>query len=517
MVKSDQIKSTDRKAGYAALVERYDLDVIPNWHKSLVTISGIHRIEFRRGVIEEVYPPKYWPGDRLGDHLEFALKYDGTNPAILAGLFQKTAVEDFLEYVRSKPTGKYVRRLWFLYEALTGNTLPLDDLKRGNYIDLLEPAQYYTVTPARQVRRQRVNDNSLGDNRFCPMVRRTDILRDFEAADLPQQCRHVVSGYSPELLKRALGYLYTKETRSSFEIEHIKPTSTRTERFVALLQMAEQDDFCRKTQLIAVQNRIVDARFRDSDYRLSQTYVGEAVALQRERIHFACPKPEDLADLMEGLISAHERLCFGGIPPVIHAAAVGYGFVFLHPFEDGNGRIHRFLIHNILARRGFTPEGVMFPISASMLKNPSDYDASLEAFSRQLMPLVEYSLDEEGHMTVHNETAVWYRYMDMTSQAEALFRFIKQTIETELAGELTFMANYDRTKKAAQQVVDMPDRQIDLFIRFCLQNNGRLSARKRASHFDTLSDEEIVRLEQAVRSNFGNTTHPDDAGPGGGS
>ena len=30
-----------------------------------------------------------------------------------------------------------------------------------------------------------------------------------------------------------------------------------------------------------------------------------------------------------------------------------------------------------------------------MLKNPADYDASLEAFSRPLMPLVEYTLDEE--------------------------------------------------------------------------------------------------------------------------
>ena len=146
-----------------------------------------------------------------------------------------------------------------------------------------------------------------------------------------------------------------------------------------------------------------------------------------------------------------------------------------------------FLIHNILARRGYAPEGVMVPISASMLKNPADYDASLESFSRQIMPLVEYSLNEEGRMIVHNDTAGWYRYIDMTPQAEALFRFIDQTIDTELAGELAFLASYDETKRAIQEIVDMPDRQIDLFIRFCLQNNGRLSARKRASHFDSLS------------------------------
>ena len=509
MVENDQGKPTRSPAGYTALIERYDLDVIPNWHKSLVTASGIHRIDSSEGIIEEVYPPKYWPGDALGDHLEFALKYDGTNLAILANLFQKAVEEELVEYVRSKPTGKYARRLWFLYEFLTGKRLPLDDLKRGNYIDLLEPDEYYTVTTVRQIRRQRVNDNLLGDNRFCPVVRRTDTLRGFETADLPKRCRQVVSSYSPELLKRALGYLYTKETKSSFEIEHIKPTSTRTERFVALLQMAKQKDFCRKRQLIEIQNRIVDARFRDSDYRSSQNYVGETVAWQRGRIHFACPKPEDLPDLMEGLMAAHDRMNAGGVSAVIQAAAIAYGFVFLHPFEDGNGRIHRFLIHNILARRGFAPEGVMFPISASMLRNPVDYDASLEAFSRPLMPLLEYSLDEHRRMAINKDTAKWYRYIDMTPQAEALFHFIDQTIDTELPNELAFLADYDKTKKAIQEIVDMPDRQIDLFIGFCLQNNGRLSARKRVSHFDTLTEQEIALMEQAVQDAYGSITSSD--------
>jgi Fic family protein len=205
---------------------------------------------------------------------------------------------------------------------------------------------------------------------------------------------------------------------------------------------------------------------------------------------------------MEGLIGAHKRMEMGDVSAVVHAAAVAYGFVFLHPFEDGNGRIHRFLIHNILARRGFTPKGIMFPISASMLKNPAEYDASLEAFSRPLMALVEYTLDEEGRMTVQNDTARWYRYIDMTPQVEAIFRFIERTIDSELVEELDFLANYDRTKKAIQEIVDMPDRQIDLFIRLCLQNNGRLSSRKRASSFAFLSDEEIARMEQAVQSTY---------------
>ena len=510
MDENDQKQSTLRPAGYAALIERYALEVIPNWHRSLVSTGTIHRINSTGGVIETIYPSRYWPGDTLGDHLEFALKYDGTNLAILANLFGVVPQDEFQDYVSSKPTGKYARRLWFLYELLTGTILALEDLKQGNYVDLLDPDQYYTVTAARQVRRQRINDNLPGHVGFCPTIRRTDELRGFHEADLTERCKQIVSAYSPELLKRALSYLYTKETKSSFEIEHIKPNSTRTERFIAMLQLAEKEDFCDKAHLIDLQNRIVDPRFRDSDYRKVQNYVGESVAWQREKVHFACPKPEDLESLMGGLIAAHARMEEGGVHPVVHAAAIAYGFIFLHPFEDGNGRIHRFLIHNILARRGFTPEGIMFPVSASMLKNPSEYDASLEAFSRLLMPLVEYALDEDGRMTVKNDTGQWYAYIDMTAQAEALFRFIKHTIETELVEELSFLANYDKTKQAIQKIVDMPDRQIDLFIRFCLQNNGRLSARKRGSHFDFLSDDEVALMEQAIQSFYGTGT-PEDA------
>ncbi|MDW7774461.1 MAG: hypothetical protein SCH71_16370 [Desulfobulbaceae bacterium] len=86
---------------------------------------------------------------------------------------------------------------------------------------------------------------------------------------------------------------------------------------------------------------------------------------------------------------------------------------------------------------------------------------------------------------------------------EELFRFIEKTIETELAQELAFLANYVETKKAIQEIVDMPDWQIDLFIRLCLQNNGQLSARKRASHFKLLTNDEIGRMEAAVQHTYG--------------
>lgn len=504
MTSQDPQSAALKPAGYTDLVDRYGLEVIPNWHRSLVAHGNTHRVASIDAIVEVTYSASYWPGESLGDHLEFALKYDGTNLGILAKVFAAADDHEIEAYVESKPTGKYARRIWFLYEFLTGERLSLDDLTRGNYVDLLESKEYYTASETTRIKRQRVNDNLLGSQQYCPMVRRTDVLREFEAADLPHKCQQVVSSYSPELLKRALSYLYTKETKSSFEIEHITPTSTRTERFISMLQLAEDEDFCEKPRLIDLQNRIVDPRFKATDYRDSQNYVGEAVAWQNERVHYVCPKPENIHELMDGLIASHQRFEESDASVVAHAASIAYGFVFLHPFEDGNGRIHRFLIHNILARRDFTPEGIMFPVSAAMLNTPAEYDASLEAYSRSILELAEYTLDDDGRMTVTNDIAVWYRYVDMTAQTEALYGFIEQAIDSELVGELVFLANYDRTKGLLQEIVDMPDRRIDLFIRFCLQNNGQLSARKRASHFDFLTDDEVSRMETAVQAAYGN-------------
>jgi len=491
--------SAYRAAGYEALIERYHLEVIPNWHSSFVAVeTQVHKIEKNLNTMREHYPEKYWPGESAGEQLEFALKYDGINLAILFSVFKAMDEEELLQYLHSKPTGKYARRLWYLYEFLTGKKLPIDDLKQGNYVDLLEADLYYTLDSRKSIKRQRIRDNQLGNEHFCPTVRRTEKLQKLDTNDLQQKCQKIIAQYPESLLKRALSYLYTKETKSSFEIEHLQPTSSRLERFMALLKEAEKEDFSSKEKLILLQNRIVDPRFADEDYRSNQNYVGETVAFGKEKIHFVTPKPEDLPDLMEGLIAAHRRMSEGNVHAIVHAATLAYSFVFLHPFEDGNGRIHRFLIHNVLALEGFTPKGIMFPLSAVMLKNPDLYDMSLESYSEKLMPLIEYTLDEEGHMHVSNETAHWYRYIDMTIQAETLYDFVQQTIDTELTDELQFIVNYDRAKKAIQNIIDMPDRQIDLLIRFILQNNGKLSKTKQAKYFYFLSDNEISKIEIAV-------------------
>lgn len=494
--------SNHRLAGYAYLLEKLAISGIPNWHRSMVSTTGTSFSKIQDGYVDEVFRTQYWPGNTVGDHLEFALKYDGVNLALLAKIFEKVSPEVLTGYITSKPTGKYARRIWFFYEFLTEKQLPIPDMTSGNYVEALEAKDYYTVQKGERSSRHRMVNNLLGPRAFCPVVRKTEKLSKLDYTTLRKRCEEIVTAYHPQLLRRALSYLYKIEAKSSFEIEHIKSNASRTEKFIASLELAEQEDFCEKGRLIELQNRIVDPRFADTDYRVSQSYVGQSAAYQKELIHYICPRPDDLPSLMTGLFASHSRMKTGGVSPVVHAAVIAYGFVFLHPFEDGNGRIHRFLIHNILSLQNMVPRGLMFPISAVMLKNPEDYDTSLEAFSRPLLQIIDYRLDELGRMTVEQESANWYSYMDMTVQAEALAEFILKTIEEELVQELSFLANYDTTKKAIQDIIDLPDRLIDLFIQLCLQSSGKLSVRKRAAYFDFLTDEELAAMEQAVKDGY---------------
>lgn len=489
-----------RSVGYSHLIERFNVPVVPNWHTSAVTeTTGGRRTRETAGQVFDAYPASYWPGDSAGEQLEFALKYDGTNLQILNAVFAVLPEDELTSYVQSKPWGKYARRLWFLYEWCTGRTLSVPQLSTGTYVPVVEPDEQYT-TAGFNVPRQRVICNLLGDRAFCPAVRRTEPLLGAEQSRLDERSRRVIAACPPEILRRAMQYLYTKETRSSYEIEREQPTADRTLRFVNLLHAAERDDYAAKAMLVALQNQIVDPRFRESDYRQVQNYVGQSVGMYADqKVHLVPPWPADVPPLMAGWEACHRSLAASDVHPVVHAAVVAYAFVFIHPFEDGNGRSHRFLIHNVLARRGFTPAGVVLPVSAVMSKDPTAYDRSLEAFSRPVLDLADYTLDEQARMTVRNDLSACYRFMDLTPQAEALFDFVRVTVERELVEEIRFLRYYDRAKRAVQDVADLPDRMIDLFLRCCGQNGFRLSRRKRETAFQQLTDDEVERMEAGVR------------------
>ena len=492
-----------KPVGWCELIRRYSLDVLPPHSKAFISQRGRRKTVIDGYQRTEIYTKNYDPGDAPGNHLTFALKFEGLNLQILSLLFQAIKQTELESFIRETPGGKYARKIWFLYEFLTGNELDLEPTKVTNYVNLLEATTYYTAKPLPE-KRHKVNNNLLGDKRFCPTIRKTDNLKNYINLRLNEKSLDVIGRYPKEVLQRAFSYLYTNETKSSFEIEGATPDQRRGARFVELLKLADDREFFNKPSLLELQKTTVDERFANSDFRDSQNYLGQTVSYGNEIVHFVAPQQKDVPDLMEGMFYAYDRMMTSELHPVIIAAAISFGFVFVHPFDDGNGRIHRFLIHNILAKAGFTPPGLIFPVSATMLRKIKDYDETLGIFSKPLMRLIDYDLDVNGEMTVKHETDVYYRYIDMTVLAERLFWFIQETIETELIQELDFLLDYDKAKLDIQDVVDMPDRLIDLFIRLCIQSNGHLSKNKRRSLFAKLTDEEISRMDACVRKAFKN-------------
>ena len=179
------------------------------------------------------------------------------------------------------------------------------------------------------------------------------------------------------------------------------------------------------------------------------------------------------------------------------AATMGFAFVFLHPFDDGNGRVHRFLLHAILSQAGFVPQRLLFPVSAVMLKDRQSYDQALESFSRRLMRRVRYGMDAHGELTVIGESADYFRAIDYTPVIEYFRDVVAKTIRTEWKTELDYLRRYDRARARMREIVDMPDKSANQFILFALQNGGRLSKAKRP-RFPELTDEEVAGLEAVI-------------------
>lgn len=486
--------------GYKAICEKLALQVLPHYRDSYIAKQGRGKTLINNHHETHIYPKTYAlqnEGDLLAN-LEFALKYDGINLEIIHAFFEKINENEIVNYIKKQPTGIYSRKIWFLYEFLMNKKLPLNDCQRIKYVDLLDPKIYFTSEPLKSPRHA-LNDNLLGNLHFCPMVRRSDILEKKIESRLDNTAKMLLEKYDPYLIARACNYLYTKETMSSYQIEKEQPDKSRIVRFINLLQQASKIDVLSKEVLIELQNVIVDPRFKDIDYRHSQNYVGENVNPYIQKTHYISPKPEDVSVLMSGLLDSLERMVSSHVHPVIIAAAISFGFVYIHPFEDGNGRIHRFLIHFILSKNQFTPRDIIFPVSSIMLKNMHAYDAALESFSKPLLSvLTNYYLSEDGSMTVNQDSKSLYQYIDFTIMTEYLFTCIEDAINNYIEREIKFLINYDSAKRCIQEIVDMPDKKIDLFIKIIVQNNGKLSLQKKNQFFSLLTDDEIDHLVTVI-------------------
>jgi Fic family protein len=97
---------------------------------------------------------------------------------------------------------------------------------------------------------------------------------------------------------------------------------------------------------------------------------------------FVPPPPEEVGHLLEDLIAfANDDI----LPPLIQAAIAHAQFETIHPFEDGNGRTGRALIHVILRRRGLAPLFVP-PISVVFARRKDAYLRGLTRFREDELP-----------------------------------------------------------------------------------------------------------------------------------
>ncbi|MCY4097180.1 MAG: cell filamentation protein Fic, partial [Rhodospirillales bacterium] len=133
---------TATPAGYAALIGAFDLGVpLP---RNLSAIGTRHKLVEQSGW--RIYSPRYMPDASLQGHLTFALKHEGLDLAVLKRLFVATGPNAIADLVRARPTGAYARRVWFLYEWLTGRRLDLPNAERGAYAPIVDADRQYAIS-----------------------------------------------------------------------------------------------------------------------------------------------------------------------------------------------------------------------------------------------------------------------------------------------------------------------------------------------------------------------------------
>ena len=449
----------------------------------------------------QIYSPSYAPPPRLDGHLTFALKYEGVDLAVLKRLFAATGPAPIEAIVRAAPTGAYARRIWFLYEWLTGRRLGLPNADRGAYALVVDPKRQYAAGAVTSSR-HRVKNNLPGTAEFCPLVSRSERLDRFIALDLRSRAQDAAAAVPPDLLARAAAFLLLDDSRASYAIEGERPPQDRIQRWGhAIGQAGKQpldlDELCRLQRVV-----IGDDRFVPLGLRNEGGFVGERDRETQQPIpSHVSAKPEDLQPLVDGLV-AFDRQAARELDPVLTAAVLAFGFVYIHPFEDGNGRVHRYLIHHVLAERGFNPPGLTFPVSAAILERIHDYHAALEDYSKRLLPVVDWEPTERGNVRVRNDTGDFYRFFDATPHAEFLYGCVRKTIEHDLPHETEFLKRYDAFRTGLNLVVDMPERLSNLLFQFLHQNDAKLSRRAREKEFAQLTEEEIARIEALYREAF---------------
>ncbi|WP_413708712.1 Fic family protein [Rhizobium sp. Rhizsp82] len=210
---------------------------------------------------------------------------------------------------------------------------------------------------------------------------------------------------------------------------------------------------------------------------------------------------EDVADLLQEIIECGERTARSDVDAVLQASVLAFPFVFIHPFEDGNGRLHRYMIHHGLAERGYAPRGMIYAVSSVLLKRQAEYGEEFRAFTGPLLPFIEWAPTEQRNGRVLNETADLYRFGDYTEITEFPVRVRREDYRARPA-EGDPIACFDEAKGRIQSFREMPDEMISSLINFIYQNKGILLKKRRRREFEKMTDMEVEAAEAVVRDVF---------------
>lgn len=493
------VPPTARLAGWAALAHELSIPA-PVRHPCCVSekhIRGSRREEHPWTIFDR----RYWPGEDFADHLAFALRHEPFDPLVLKRIFDVVKPSLVTQFIRLAPTGVVNRRAWFFYEAFTGRKLPVPDAAAVAAVDALDPSMYFTGT-SQLSPRHRVRDNLPGTSKFCPIIRRTPALEALVASGLEAKAAKIIGDTRKQLIARAASFMLLADSRASFEIEGERPPRGRLERWGrAVLQAGRNPltlDEIRRLHGVLIE----DTRFVQAGIRTEGVFLGERDHDGDPLPEFVGAKPTDLTDLLEGMLGANNRMREAKIDPVLQAAAMAFGFVYVHPFEDGNGRLHRCLIHHVLAERKFTPPGLVFPVSSVMLDRIDEYRDTLRGHSGPLMRYIEWQATPKRNVEVLNETADLYRYYDCTDEAEFLYECVQRTVERDLPREIDYLERHDTAMKRIMETVEMPDQLAENLIRYVRQNGGKLGKKRRENEFRKLTGKEVAALEFIVSDEF---------------
>lgn len=495
----EQIPLDTQIVGWAALVRTFDVDA-PVRHFACVSNRHVRGNRRKKGKWE-IFDKRYLPDDSVAGHLNFAFRHEIFDLLVMKRVFDSLPEIDICNFILSTPTGATARRLWFFYEFLTAKTLELKDSEPVTAVDALDNEKYYTLK-GKLSPRHRIRNNLIGTREFCPIIRKTEKLQKLISLRLAEKAKDTIGKIGTAVIARAASFMLLADSKASFEIEGERPPKGKLERWgKAVLEAGKRP--LNQTEIYRLHQILIgDDRFTEIGYRTEAVFLGERDQENNPLPEFIGARNDDLSEIMLGLNDCNNRMRSSELDPVLQATVIAFGFVYIHPLADGNGRLHRCLIHHVLAERKFTPTGMVFPVSSVMVDRIEEYQQTLRAHSSALMGYIDWHTLPNRNIEVSNDTADLYRYFDCTENAEFLYECVQRTVEKDLPQEIEYLKSHDEALTKITNLVEMPDRLARDLIMFIRHNKGKLPIRRRSKEFEKLEDDEVNAIENVVNMAF---------------